>query len=146
MIKKRILFVSVILLFFALTTGNLFPQQKGIHKSSPPFLITGKIPHLTKMLMQQWENADLALSDDQKDKLLIVRKDTISNAKRLGKEIAVLEDQVAEGSIAGKTPEELRSLVEDVATLKTEATMVHLNCIYRTSKILDAGQLEILKR
>jgi hypothetical protein len=113
-------------------------------KTNSPFLITGKMPHLTKLLMQQWDNAELHLSDEQKSKLLVVRKETIGNAQRLGKEISPLENQVVEGSHSGKTPEELQSLVQTIAKLKAEATMTHLQCIYNSSNILDQQQLAFL--
>jgi hypothetical protein len=145
MIKKRIIFSTVILLFLFLPTGNLLAGEKGTQKNSPPFLITGKLPHLTKLLMQQWENTELHLSDEQKGKLLVIRKETISSVQSLGKEIGTLEKQVVEGSLSGKTPEEMQALVQDIAKLKSEATMVHLRCIYNTSNILDKKQLDFLK-
>ena len=39
-------------------------------KKSSPFLILGKIPHLTKMIMQNWNNSLLALSSVQKEQLM----------------------------------------------------------------------------
>ncbi len=116
----------MVLLFFALTTGDLLAQGMGKQQNSPPFLITGKLPHLTK--------------------LLVIRQETIGGAQRLGKEIKILEQQVVEGSLGGKPPEDLQSLVQNIAKLKTEATMVHLRCIFNTSKILDQGQLAVLKK
>jgi hypothetical protein len=145
MIKKSFLLTTVLLLVFTLSAGNLMAQERGKQKSNPPFLITGKLPHLTKLLMQQWENTALDLSDEQRTELLVIRKDTISNAQRIGKEIEILEQQVVEDSISGKKPEKMQSLVQDIAKLKTEATMVHLRCIYNTSKILDQRQLDFLK-
>jgi hypothetical protein len=105
----------------------------------------GKIPHLTKMLMQQWDNPELNLQDEQKTKLLKVRKATISGVRRIGGEIAPLEQQVAEEIFSGKTPEELASTVQRIAELKTEATMLHLQCIYQTGNILNKQQLSFLR-
>lgn len=146
MVKKRIVFVTVALLIFSLTTGsNLLAQEKGKQNNSQPFLITANLPHLTKLLMQQWENTELHLLDEQKNQLLIIRKETMEGAKSLGKEVTALEKQVVEGSITGKTPEEMQTLVKNIARLKSEATMIHLRCIYKTSKILDQRQLDFLK-
>ena len=145
MIRKRTILVTVALLFFFLSPGALRAQTNDTQKGNAPFLITGKLPHLTKLLMVQWENAELHLSDEQKTKLLVVRKETMGDAKRIGKEVGVLEQQVTEGSLNGKNPEELQSLVKDIAKLKSEATMVHLRCIYKTSKVLDQKQLDFLK-
>jgi hypothetical protein len=145
MIRKRTALVTVALLFFFLSPGALLAQTNDTPKGNPPFLITGKLPHLTKLLMVQWENAELHLSDEQKTKLLVVRKETMGDAKRIGKEVGILEQRVTEGSLNGTKPEELQSLVQDIAKLKSEATMVHLRCIYKTSKVLDQKQLDFLK-
>lgn len=102
------------------------------------------MPHLTKLLIKQWDNPKLNLSTEQKDKLLVVRKETITGVKALTKKIIPLEEQVAEGIFAKQAPEDLDPLVQTIAKLKAEATMVHLRCIYDTSKILDTQQLEFL--
>ncbi len=144
--KTRNALLTVLLVLLSLSAVNVMAQGSGKQKSSPPFLINGKMPHLTKLLMQQWDNTDLHLSDTQKSKLLVVRKDTIGGVQKLGKEIAALENQIAEGSLSGKTPEELGSMVQAVAKLKTEATMIHLHCIYNTRKILDQQQSDFLDK
>lgn len=148
MIKTRITLVTALLLIFSLLAVNLMAQEAGNGKqnNSPPFLITGNMPHLTKLLMQQWDNMELHLSDEQKIKLLVVRKETIGGVQKLGREIEPLEKQVVEGSLSGKTPEELQSIVQAIAGLKAEATMLHLRCIYNTSSILDQNQLEFLRK
>lgn len=143
--KSRLVLLTVVFIVVALSAGSALAQGKGKQKNVP-FLITGKLPHLTKLLVKQWENPELHLSDEQKTKLLVVRKETISNAQRLGKEIGALEQQVVEGSLGGKAPEQLQSLVQQVAQLKTEATMVHLRCISNTSKVLDQQQLALLMK
>jgi hypothetical protein len=96
------------------------------------------------MLMQQWDNSALQLTNEQKEKLLVVRKDTISGAKKLGGEIAGLEQQVVEGISSGKTPVDLKGLVDQIAGLKAQATMLHLACIFNTKKILNKDQLAVL--
>lgn len=146
MIKKQFVIVTILFMAFSLAAVSVMAMGGGKQKNSP-FLITGKMPHLTKLLMQQWDNSELNLSEEQKSKLLVVRKETIGGVQRLGKEIAVLEKQVVDGSLAsGKSPEELRSLVQEIEKLKGEATMVHLRCIYTTSNILDQQQLALLKK
>ena len=119
-------------------------QGKAQQEKDSPFLIIGKMPHLTKILMQQWDNADLHLTDEQKSKLLVVRKETIGGAQKLGREISPMENQVAQASLSGKTPDEQQAMIQSIAKLKAEATMIHLRCIYNTSAILDAKQLELL--
>lgn len=144
MIKNRTLLISLVLVTLFLTAVSCMAQDKEQQKKNAPFLITGKMPHLTKLLMQQWDNSTLHLTEEQKNKLLVVRKETISGAQKLGKEITPLENQVAEGSRSGKTPAELQVLVQSIAKLKAEATMVHLHCIYNTRAILDKEQLHFL--
>ena len=141
----KYLTISLMVVLLSLATVNCMAQGKGQQKKDSPFLITGKMPHMTKMLMQQWDNAALYLTDAQKSKLLVIRKQTISGAQGLGKKIAPLENQVAKAISSGKTPEELQSLVQEIAKLKAEATMIHLRCLYNTSAILDQNQLELLK-
>lgn len=141
---KKSLILCVLILSVFLATGSVMAQGKGKAKNSP-FLITGKLPHLTKLLMKQWENPELNLSEEQRAQLLVVRKETMTGARSFAKEINAIEKEVAAGSVAGKAPEELRPLVEKVAKLKEAATILHLNCIYKTSKILDQKQLAVLK-
>lgn len=148
--KKNILIFTILALIFSLSASTLLAQGSkaapgnGKQKNSP-FLIVGKLPHLTKLLMKQWDNPELNLSAAQKTELLVVRKETITGVKSLGKKIFPLEKQVADGIFAGQTPDELSSLVANLASLKAEATMIHLRCIYATNKILDQQQMEFLE-
>lgn len=147
--KKAILLISFLAIMLALPSATLLAQGsnaaggKGAKKSTP-FLITAKLPHLTKLLIRQWDNPGLQLSSAQKEKLLVVRKNTIAGVKALTQKIVPLESLVVEGIFAKETPEELNSVVGDIARLKAEATMVHLRCIYDTREILDAEQLNFL--
>lgn len=109
-----------------------------------PFLINDMIPHLTMDLKNNWENKELSLKDKQKEKLLIVRKETISSVMSLKKKLAPLEKEIASKIKMGATPEELMSLVNKVAKLKVKATKTHLNCVYRTQNILSKKQLKLL--
>ena len=121
---KKFTLIAAILLTISLSATNLMAQQdnshsgKDVKKKNTPFLITGKIPHLTKILIKQWDNPELALSSDQKAKLLVVRKETISRVQSLAQKISPLEMQVAEEIFEQKTPAELNSLVETIAGLK----------------------------
>lgn len=142
MLKKQILlgFTLVIMtLSLAITDGLAAGKQS-------PFLITGQLPHLTKLLMKQWDNPALNLSEEQKTKLLVIRTETISGVRALGPQVSTLQKQVTDGIANGKTPAELQPTVTQLADLKAEATMLHLNCIYKTSAILDKQQLQILTK
>lgn len=137
--KKQLLTLVVSVAILSLLATNVMAQGK-----SSPFLITGKIPHLTKLLMQQWDNPELKLSDQQKSELLKVRAKTLTGVKKMAPEIGSLEKQVAEGIFAGKTPADLSSSVFTIAKLKAEGTMIQLDCIDSTMKIISPQQLQVL--
>ncbi|WP_456386924.1 Spy/CpxP family protein refolding chaperone [Desulfolithobacter sp.] len=152
MVQRKILLFVVVVSVLTFSATGLFARghgassgSKGQLKNSPPFLITGKMPHLTKLLMKEWDNPELKLSEEQKSRLMVVRKETIGAVRRISPKVADLERKVVEGIFAGQSPAELRPLLEDIAGLKTRATMVHLQCIHDTRAILTGAQLEFLK-
>ena len=110
-----------------------------------PFLINqAALPHMTKMLIHNWDKASLGLSDEQKEKLLVVRKETMSAVIKIKKEVKVLEAEIIEAMVDGEEPKSVYSKVNEVAKLKAEATRVHLNCISDTISILSDDQMEFL--
>lgn len=146
MMKERLGVITILcVVFVLLAAGTAMTGESGKQKDSP-FLITGKLPHHTKLLMQQWDNDELQLLEEQRRQLLVVREETIGGVQRLGKEISELEKQVVEGSLGGKDPEDLRALVQKIEKLKGEATMIHLRCIHTTSQILNQQQLDLLNK
>ena len=130
--------LTLAMLSTTILTTNLSANQK-------PFLIQGKLPHLTGMVKVLWDDEDLALSTKQKAKLLEVRKYTMKNAKALGKQIHKLESEIVEKSNDNVEPKFLKDKVSKLASLRAEATMVHLNCIFNTRDILTEDQLYILE-
>lgn len=137
--KKKILtLLSVTLLLSSFGAITLNAAEK-------PFLILGKLPHLTGMVKILWDDEDLALTKEQKTKLIEVRKYTMTNAKALGKEINALETEIVTRSNAGDKPADLKKSVSKLASLRAKATMVHLDCIYNTREILSKDQLYILE-
>jgi hypothetical protein len=110
-------------------------------KGTSPFLITHGLPHLTKLVKMHWNDPMLKLSDEQKAKLLEVRKETIGAIKRLKPQIMQLQREVVRKSKAGEKAEALKPTVEKLAKLKAEATMVHLTCLDKTKAILNKDQL-----
>ena len=121
-------------------------QSTAGKKPQKPFLITSNLPHLAVKMMSHIDDPELHFSDEQKGKLLAVRKEVIATVQKIAKEVFPLEKQVADGIFSGKTPDELAALVQKIAGLKAEATMVQLRCIYDFSKILDQQQLALLKK
>ena len=106
-----------------------------------PFLVAGKMPHLTGILKQHWDDPDLNLTVEQKAVLLEIRKSTMSAVMSLAEELDQLESSLAEQAMDAIPPDQLAPLVDKISDLKTEATMVHLRCIYDTMEILDDRQL-----
>jgi len=120
------------------------PDQHQIDKSTRPFLITGKLPHLTGMLIKKWDDPKLGLTDQQKRWLKVVREETISDVRRISSDVSRLEKLVVDGINTGLEPDDLYDTVKEIARLKTEATMIHLKCIYDTRKILKPQQMQYL--
>ncbi|PTB83557.1 hypothetical protein C9926_02290 [Sulfurovum lithotrophicum] len=110
-----------------------------------PFLINQEgLPHMTKILMQNWDKASLGLTPEQKEKLLVVRKNTISGVKKLKKQMKVLESEIIEAVVDGEDPKTVSTKVDEVAKLKAEATKIHLKCISDTVETLTDEQMETL--
>ncbi len=110
-----------------------------------PFLINQRsLPHMTKVLVHNWDKATLGLTEDQKDKLIDVRIDTMSAVGKLKKQIKVLEADIIEVLVDGEDPKSVDAKVDEVARLKAQATKVHLKCISETTAILTDEQMEHL--
>ena len=125
-------------------TGHSPKAAKKMQKMQKPFLILGKMPHLTKLVMMHWD--DLGLSDEQKEKLTQIRKETMGAVKSLKPKIMKLENEVAKATIEGADPDSLKAKVDEIAKLKAEATMAHIKCIYNTQKVLTPEQLAKLTK
>jgi ketosteroid isomerase-like protein len=109
-----------------------------------PFLVVGKMPHLTGTIKQHWDDTELALMPGQKAVLLEIRKNTMSAVMGLAEKLDQLESSLAEQAMTATPPDKLAPLVDKISGLKTEATMVHLSCIQDTMEILDDRQLAAL--
>jgi len=110
-----------------------------------PFLINqSALPHMTKVLLENWDKATLGLNAEQKEKLLVVRKETMSAVMKVKKQVKVLEAEIIEAMGDGEDPKSVDAKVDKVAKLKAEATKVHLKCISDTIGILSDEQLEFL--
>ena len=110
-----------------------------------PFLINKEaLPHMTKILIENWDKATINLSDEQKSKLLKVRKETMDAVKEIKPQIAKLENAILEMSVDGEELDTIKPLVDKVAKLKAQGTMIHLKCIKDTVETLDEKQLEAI--
>jgi len=110
-----------------------------------PFLIKHGLPHMTKILMRNWDDTTLALTAEQKTKLLGVRKETMAGVMRLKPEVMALRKEIVQASRAGAKAADLKTKVEKLATLEAELTMIHLTCIEHTNVVLSKEQQMYLK-
>jgi len=114
------------------------------HRMNSPFLIKHGLPHFTKMLMKNWDDPKLALTAEQKDKLLVIRKETMGGVMKLKPEVMALRKEIIQASKDGTKAAELKAKVEKLASLEAEATMVQLNCIDNSKAILTKAQYDYL--
>jgi len=110
-----------------------------------PFLLNGSnLPHLTKMLIENWDKAKLGLSDEQKSKLLVVREETLKTVKSIKKEIKAIEEEIVDVMVNREDYKKLDTKVEKIGKLKAEATKSHLKCINDTLDVLTDEQISYL--
>lgn len=128
-----------ILSLFVLTIGSTSLSAK-----QSPFLIQGKMPHLTMLVKQNWDNEALGFTEQQRVELKKIRQRTMSGVMGLKGEILPLEKSIVKANANGEKPASLKKDVEKLAKLRAEATMIHLNCIYDTKKVLSEKQLLLL--
>jgi len=99
---------------------------------------------MTKILLHNWDKASVNLSDEQKQKLLVVRKNTMIAVRKIKKQLMPLEAAIIEAVVDGEETKSVSAKVDEVAKLKAEATKVHLKCIADTVEILTDEQMETL--
>ena len=130
---------------FVTTLKEMQRNDKLNALKSSPFLINSEsLPHMTKLLLQNWDKSKLGLSDDQKKKLLVIRKNTISGVKKIKKQLKEYEFDIAEAMIDRESVLSVEKQIQEVAKLKTEATKLHLKCISDTTGVLSDEQVEYL--
>ncbi len=110
-----------------------------------PFLLNSEeLPHLTKLLLHNWDKAALGLTDEQKEKLLVVRHDTLGAIKEIKQKVKALEEEIIEATVDGEALETVYPKLNEVAKLKVEATKIQLKCLKRSMEILNDAQIEYL--
>lgn len=149
--KNRLLtLISTTSLLFMIGNTTLSAAPQGMsnqNKRTPvkPFLIIDKLPHLSMMIKVLWDDEDLALTPEQKTKLIQIRQETRSAAMAIAGEIDRLEAEIVKASFDGVKPEDLQTKVNELASLRAQATMAHLACIYNTRVLLTQEQLDIIE-
>jgi len=130
---------------FVRTIREILRNDKMRGLVNSPFLINNAgLPHMTKLLIENWDKAKLGLSDDQKSKLLVVRKNTMGGIKKLKGKIKELENEIAEDMMDREDINTLDEKIEEIAKMKIEATKIHLKCISDTTTILSDEQVTYL--
>ena len=142
---KRVTAIMIIAAALMLPAGAAASghHHKGAKKTSP-FLITKGLPHYTMIIKKRWDDPKLALTPEQKARLMEVRKATMSSIISLKPKIAKLRKKIVKAAMSGAAPESLAADVDKLAKLKAEATRTHLKCIYDTRQILTPSQLEYI--
>ncbi len=142
---KRVTAIMIIAAALMLPAGAAASghHHKGVKKASP-FLITKGLPHYTMIIKKRWDDPKLALTPEQKARLMEVRKATMSSIISLKPKIAKLRKKIVKAAMSGAAPESLAADVDKLAKLKAEATRTHLKCIYDTRQILTPSQLEYI--
>ena len=131
--------------FVAMITEMQTNDKMRSLKNSPFLINQSELPHLTKLLIEDWDKEKLSLTPEQKEKLLVVRKKTISAVKKIKKALKALEaeviDMTADEDIGLK---EIQVKVDEISKLKNQGTMIHIKCLKESIKILSDEQLEVL--
>ncbi|HIP41405.1 MAG TPA: cytochrome c [Campylobacterales bacterium] len=131
--------------FVKMLTEMLTNGKMNALKASPFLMNQDALPHLTKILLENWDKGSLNLSSEQKTKLLVVRTETMTNVKKVKKALTILETKIIEMTVDEDV--ELKSIqakVDEVAKLKAQATMIQLKCLKESTSILTEEQLELL--
>jgi len=92
----------------------------------------------------EFKAIDNALSEKQKEKLLIIRKTTMGGIMKLKPQSLKLEKKLRMLIRQGKNSQKLYPMIDKLSKLKAEATKIHIDCLYNTKKILTKEQLIFL--
>ena len=113
-------------------------QSKKMHS---PFLIKHGLPHMSRIVMLSWGDPAFGLTAEQKTALESIRKKTMGSVIKIKKEIMPLTKSILAETYSGKSADEMKERVKKLGELEAEATIVQLQCIEETKKILTKEQL-----
>lgn len=125
---------------------NMDYKQKKQKKFKPFLIQSKKMPHLTKLIKQNWNNEELNLIGNQKKELLEIRKRTMTSIKDLSPRIKKLEEEIIMFTLQKESKNDIFQMVKELAKLKAEATRTHIMCIKDTKEILTKKQLDFLMK
>ncbi len=124
--------------------GKAGSGKRGKGGKPSVFLITKGLPHLTGMLMKHWDDPRLALTPKQKEKLLLVRQETMQGVKRIKPQAVKLEKQIRMLAREGAGNDRLDPMIDKLASLKAEASKIHIKCLNDTRAVLTPKQMQYL--
>lgn len=130
--------------FVKMITEMLANGKLNSLKGSPFLMNQDALPHVTKILLENWDKGSLGLTSEQKEKLLVVRKETMSGVKKIKKALQILEEAIIEMSVDGEDLAKIEPKVQEVAKLKAQATMIQLKCLKDSIEILNDEQMEMI--
>ncbi|MBU1668908.1 c-type cytochrome [bacterium] len=130
--------------FVTMLTKMLTNDKMNTLKNSPFLMNQDALPHLTKILIENWDKGTLGLTAEQKEKLLVVRTETMTGVKKIKDALNVLETEIIEMTVDDEALKTIQPKVEEVAKLKAQATMIQLKCLKDSLKILNDEQVELL--
>mgnify|MGYP000366939386 CR=1 FL=1 len=118
--------------------------QKFKHEERFPadyFLIHKNMPHYMQIFNLFENDTALALSELQKEKIHALRERVVIKVAEVAHKIKALEEELQKKVIfMDMTTAEIKPLVVEIANLRTELTLSHIECIQKTRALLTEQQ------
>lgn len=124
--------------------GPLGPFAKSEDFPKSYFLITKNLPFMVSLVLVHPMKQKLGLSQEQIEKIKIIKKTTVPIVVTESKKIKQQEIILANKFIAGATIVEMEKMVDNIAILRTNLTKKHLVCIDEVRAILTPEQFKIM--
>ena len=149
MVKKIVAALLVVSVFAfgangAKNTAGMSPKSKKARGMKSIFLIQRGLPHYSGIIKRMWDDKGLNLTKEQKEKLLVVRKETMKALFEIKPKVKELEKKIIALTKEDKKITEIYKDLNKLARLKEEASKAHLKCIEKTKEILTKEQFEYI--
>ncbi|MFK5975213.1 MAG: hypothetical protein QM493_01780 [Sulfurovum sp.] len=119
-------------------------MNKGKHgkrKHSSSLLIKRGLTPLLKVVMMSSKDRLLGLDVEQFKELVTIKNDMMPRSKSLKKDIRTKKRAIQLAITSGTTVEAIKADMEELALLRTDATLLRIECINRTKAVLTKDQL-----
>ena len=117
--------------------------KKGMKSMGSPLLLP--LPSAMRWVEKHKDNAQLALTPEQKTKLEAQRNEMMPKMMKLKQEIAKLSKEIKTKCRNNVALEEIQKDVEKLAQLKTQTTMMKMTCLRGIKGTLSKEQWKTLK-